>query len=96
MNNQIPLSHNEALKLKKMKEYINFDKLVDEEIEQRRKQIIKNEIDIIKLERMNEILSNDIKRIEEERDHSNMGFNVNHIFINPYIIYEKLTRELNN
>lgn len=86
---------------KLMKQYINYDKLVDELIDSKNKQILKAEIQISEilkaeiqisgLQEMIKGLNNDIKRIETEREQSNLGNIIHHIFINPTYVYRKLT-----
>lgn len=82
--------------IKLMKDYINYDKLIDEMIDAKDKLILKAEIDILKLEEMKQGLINDKKRIEMERDHSNLGHTVNYTFLNPHYEYTKLTGKLSN
>jgi len=81
----------EKAQIKLMKDYINYDKLVDELIESKDKEILKCEIQITSLREKQEGLRNDINRIKMERDHSNLGHNIAHIFINPHKIYYDMT-----
>jgi hypothetical protein len=78
-----------------MKDYINYDRLVDELINDKDRQILKAEIDILNLEEMKQGFINEKKRIEMERDNSNLGHTIHYIFVNPYNEYLKLTEKLN-
>jgi hypothetical protein len=81
--------------IKLMKDYINYDRLVDELINDKDRQILKAEIDILNLEEMKQGFINEKKRIEMERDNSNLGHTIHYIFVNPYNEYLKLTEKLN-
>jgi hypothetical protein len=76
-----------------MKRYINYDKLVDELVNDKNKQILKAEIEILGLQEMIKGLHNDIIRIETEREQSNLGNIIHYIFINPNYVYHKLLKE---
>jgi hypothetical protein len=79
-----------------MKDYINYDQLIDEMLDVKDKLILKAEIDILKLEEMKQGLINDKKRIEMERDQSNLGHTIHYMFVNPHYEYTKLTGKLND
>lgn len=84
----------EKEQIKLMKQYINYDKLVDELVDDKNNQILKTEIEILGLQEMIKGLHNDITRIEMERDQSNLGNIIHYIFINPNYEYHKLTKRI--
>ena len=79
-----------ALRFTLMKEYIQYDKIVDNLIASKKRDIIKCKLDIEDYTARISTLENDIIRITEERD--NGKFNSNYIFVNPYTIYDNMCK----
>jgi hypothetical protein len=86
----------EQTQLKLMKDFINYDKLVDELIASKDKEIIRLEIEISKYKECQEGLRRDKERIELERVNSNLGNVRCHIFVNPNKIYYDMTNPTSN
>lgn len=81
----------EQTQLKLMKEFINYDKLVDELIASKDKEILRLEIEISRCKEHQECLQRDKERIDLERVNSNLGNVKCHIFVNPNTIYYNMT-----
>ena len=82
----------ETAQIKLMKDYINYDELINQLIDTKNKELLKSEIEILQLRERQERIKRDIKRIEQERDLSNLGNYIPYIFVNPINIYNDLTK----
>lgn len=82
----------EKAQIKLMKDYIGYDKMIDDLVLKKEKQIIKAEIEILQLQQMKEGLINDIKRIRMEQDLSNLGNTLHYTFVDPRTEYYRLTK----
>ena len=79
-----------------IKKYINYDKLVDDIILMKKNQVLKNKIEIARLEQNIIYIENDVKRIEVERIQSNNNTdnpNFCHLYtVNPLNIYSSMNQ----
>lgn len=82
-------------KMKMMKEYIGYDKLIDKLVQEKKRQLIKCRCDILELELQIEGLHLDIERIRKEQEESNLGKLLYHIYLDPYAEYNKLLKSIN-
>jgi hypothetical protein len=71
------------------KQYIGYDKLVDNAIAEKRKSILELEINILALTKKIASIKNDIARIETERN--NNAHTACGVFVNVAKTYEKMT-----
>lgn len=74
-----------------IKHFINYDGLVDNLIREKETKMLEYKIKINQMKMAILTYENDIKRVKEEQKNSN--HKLPHIFINPNMIYHKITQK---
>jgi hypothetical protein len=74
-----------------MKQFINYDDLIDNLIKEKETKILECQIKIKQIEFMMLTNKNDIERVKEEQKNSNYKYC--HIFINPHKVYYDMTKK---
>jgi len=93
MENQKEINDLRKAEFDVIKEYINYDKLVDDLIQEKKRQVQKHAIEILERKQSIKYLENDIQRIIKEQQNSSVDYP--HIFINPNTVYYNMTHPKN-